>query len=924
MDNRFIIGIDLGTTQCALSYADLEDPLLKVKTLQIPQLVNKGMVEEVETLPSVIWLEDNENIIGTYAKELGAQNQDRYIHSSKSWLCHPRAERTSPILPWQSNLTERKMSPVDAATELLKFLGNAWNNTIGKDNTEFDFYKQKIIVTVPASFDPVARNLTLEAIEKAGITNVALLEEPQAAFYDYLQRNPKTMVAELQGVDTVLVVDVGGGTTDFSLIKIEWNEKGNYPEFKRLAVGPHLLIGGDNLDLALARSAEAAFKHKGVKIANKQWLSLLAQSRTAKEKILSKENAEKASFTITGAGSKVFGGSSKVELDALTVEKLLVDGFFPLVEANEFPDTEAGLGLSEAGLPFTQDPSVTKHLAAFLKNNEVMPDAVLFNGGTLKAECLRKRISDVLSIWHGSDIKILENPHPILAVAAGAAYYGLCSVGYGRRIQSGSAVSIYLGIGNSKSSTKEKHVPEQLVCLLTKGAETETDYDFSDKVFGIDLSRDSAFYLFYTPNPPKAEQAGRIIKFNSKRYLPLPPVMLKARTGKGEKEVKIQVKLRETGYMQMFCEEINGGFKQELRFGLEETEKTIKKGQIEENKLRIPVSAIKLKAIDELISSVLENKTECNKVLKELEEIIGSERNDWDVELLRRLFDIFASHKKEFEINQNTLDLFFRIGGWCLRPGFGATGDTERIDLIWSMLLNSYDYDNLEFWTDWWVMLKRIAPGLSVERQNILMTGIEHLLTGTANKGKKTSITSFISGIDGNTYPCFTSNRKIVQHERNQLWRLLGALERISAEEKERLGWKIIQTPMCYGVDASSLVTLGRLGTRILTYAPDSAMVSKSVADAWAEALIKKAFPGSSFLDTALRELGRKTGDRLVQIDDNIRKNIIEIFKKKQRKKQFIQPILKAAKLEDKDLAEITGDVLPSGFVWAKEVKNNE
>ena len=314
-DSRFIIGIDLGTTQCALSYVDLEDKNLKVRNLEIAQLVSGGMVENLPTLPSVIylceegreadrpaWMTQENLIIGAYAKELGFEIPGRFVHSSKSWLCHPRAERQSPILPWQSEVTEGKISPVEAASEYLRYMISLWDATIGNQNESFAFLRQKVIVTVPASFDPSARNLTLEAIEKAGIKSVSLIEEPQAAFYDYLQRNPKTMVGELKGVDTVLVIDIGGGTTDFSLIRINWSNDRDYPEFTRLAVGPHLLIGGDNLDLALARRVEAEFKHRGRKLAGKQWLSLLTQSHTVKEQVLSDELAGKVNFNLNLTG----------------------------------------------------------------------------------------------------------------------------------------------------------------------------------------------------------------------------------------------------------------------------------------------------------------------------------------------------------------------------------------------------------------------------------------------------------------------------------------------------------------------------------------------------------------------------------------------------------------------------------------------
>ncbi|NCB37235.1 MAG: hypothetical protein EOM80_00565 [Erysipelotrichia bacterium] len=911
-DTRFIIGIDLGTTQCALSYVDLEDKNLKVRNLEIAQLVSGGMLEGLPTLPSVIylceegrefnrppWMPSNNLVVGSYARELGFEVPGRFVHSSKSWLCNPRAERQAPILPWQSEIAEQKISPVDAAAEYLKYMISLWDASIGAKDESFAFLRQKVIVTVPASFDPSARNLTLEAIERAGIKSVSLIEEPQAAFYDYLQRNPKTMVAGLKGVDTVLVIDIGGGTTDFSLIKIIWSADHDYPEFSRLAVGPHLLIGGDNLDLALARKVEAEFRHRGRKLAAKQWLSLLTQSHVAKEQVLSGDQSGPIAFNLAGSGSKVLAGAAKITLDSEEIKKVLIDGFFPLVEASDKPDEDSTLGLSEAGLPFTRDAAVTRHLAAFLRENDVSPDAILFNGGTMKADCLRDRLFEILSIWRGQPPVILENPHPTLAVAAGAAYYGLVTLGLGQRIQSGSPVSIYLGIGTAKSSAAGRHVPEQLMCVLPKGSEAEKEYHMADKTLGIDLSRDSAFYLFYTPSPPKAEESGRLIKFNSRRYLPLPPCILKASTGKGEKQVEIRVKLRETGYLQILCEEVAGNFSQELRFDIATGEKNAKGASEAPAKRRVPITAAQLKKISQLLDGAFAHKIEYNCVFKELETIMGSPRSNWDAEMLRQLFDMFVEREPEFRASQHSLTLWFRLLGFCLRPGFGVQGDVARVDIVWRMIDDEYEYTNPEFWSDWWVMWKRIAPGLSLERQEALKSRLEPVLFPTKKRDRK--------------------DREIGQHERNQLWRLLGHLERISVAEKERIGWWIAKAPPSYGVDAVAMHALGRLGARELAYAPDSAMVSQSVANAWVEHLLKKALPGNSYLDSALREIGRKTGDRLVQIDDLLRKNILDIMKKKLRKKAFIQPLLKAARLEDKELAEIMGEALPSGFVWVKD-----
>jgi hypothetical protein len=515
----------------------------------------------------------------------------------------------------------------------------------------------------------------------------------------------------------------------------------------------------------------------------------------------------------------------------------------------------------------------------------------------MKADCLRERLFSVLSIWKGADPVVLTNPHPTLAVSAGAAYYGLVSLGLGQRIQSGNPVSIYLGIGTSNSSTAECHVPQQLMCVLPKGSEVEKEYMVKDKTFGIDLSRDSAFYLFYTPNPPKAEELGRVIRFNSKRYLPLPPCTLKARTGKGEKQVKILAKLRETGFLQIFCEEVAGNFSQELRFDIATGEK--KASNSNDQKRRVPLTGAQLKKIDKTMNRAFKNEIEFNCLFKEFEDILGAPRNTWDTEMLRQLFDLIIEQQKDFTTSQAAHTIWFRLLGFCLRPGFGARNDAERVDRLWEILGQNFTYVNPEFWSDWWVMWKRIAPGLPLERQEELKNHVEPLLFVSKKKDKNA--------------------REIKQHERNQLWRLLGHLERLSVAEKERLGWWAVRTPQSYGNDQLALHTVGRLGARDLAYAPDTAMVPQSVAEAWAEHLLKKAIPGNSYLDWALRELGRKTGDKLVQINDVLRKKIVDLFKKKHRKKSFINPLLKAGKLDEKDLAEFIGESLPSGFVWVKE-----
>lgn len=916
---RFLVGIDLGTTQCALSYLDLRAKKREIKSFQIPQFVEKGQAAGCPTLPSLLFLPDDPAvfgtppwadapgpIVGTFARELGAELPSRLIHSAKSWLCHPRIDRLSAILPWQSDLVRDKLSPVDASAAYLRHLADAWNHAMAADDPDLRLEKQQIIVTVPASFDPVARNLTLEAITRSGLPVKTLLEEPQAAFYDFLARHPKTLERELRGVKTALVIDIGGGTTDFSLIGVEWPETSDEPDFSRLAVGPHLLIGGDNLDLAVAKAVEARFHHKGRKLVAKQWLSVLEQSRSVKERALGEADGadEKARFTVSGAGSRVVAQSFSQELPLSELREMLVDGYFPAVAADERPAEDAGIGLSEAGLPYSRDPAVTRHLAAFLAEHGAMPDAVLFNGGTMLSPLLRQRILDVLTEWRGGKPpKELQNPHPMLAVASGAVYYSMVGLGLGHRIKAGSPVSIYLGIGTGRTGRGERHVPEQVLCLLPKGAEVERPVSISGKTFGVDLGQDVAFYAYFTPSAPRGESLGDLMKYSARRLTPLPP--LRWKTGKadsretGVKQVGLDVTLRETGRLQVVCRGCGDDpFLRELMFDLTPEEEVETDAAAAKGLTKRQLGQIK-KLIDGLFSDT-PDRPAFNQLFKLLEELLGTRREDWNLPVLRVLFDLSVDDER-FQGGDDARMAWFRLVGYALRPGFGAPGDEARVERLLKLRENPPASKNTGLWSEWWIMWKRIAPGLSAECQTELVGTLEATLFPTKKQGK--------------------GDRVADQHERNQIWRLLAQCERISVEEKSRIGTWILRASGSFGRDQIALYALGRLGARVMSYAPPTALVPVVVVSEWAEQLLRRgpAPAGSTYADWALREFGRKTGDRLVQMDDALRKRIIERLKTGERKKSFMQPLLEVQILQADDLAEFCGERLPSGFVWVSE-----
>ena len=920
---RFIIGIDLGTTQCALSWVDLERPKDGITAFAIPQYVTPREIDSLPTLPSLLFLPDpsltlapapwqattsppappapgltpTAPIVGHLAHELGYEVPARLIHSAKSWLCHPRVDRKAPILPWQSEVVSEKWSPVEVTARFLQHLIDVWRT----HHPSVDFFRQKLIVTVPASFDPAARNLTLDAIRLAGIADVTLLEEPQAAFYDFLHRAADRLKQELTAVKTVLVVDIGGGTTDFSLIGLEGGKAASTPQFRRVAVGPHLLIGGDNIDLTVARIVEERLRHRGKRLQSGQWLKLLRSARLAKERLFSGTADSTLTFTVSGAGGKVIAQAVTETIATAELQQRILEGFFPLVGPDDRPEEEGLFGLSEAGLPYTRDPAITRHLAQFLRDTDCRPEAILFNGGTTLAPLLRERIIEQLNAARpGRPLKVLDNPHPTQAVAQGAVAFGMAALGLGTSIKSGSPVSIYLGVGGTASPKTGILVPDELLCLLPKGSESEEEFLIPDKLFGVDRSRDVAFYLFYANTPPAGEFPGFVAPRTLRRFRPLPPVTLDAdRDNPALVQVRLGVRLRETGCLQIFCHNIDDGLIRELSF---DTAPAVGKGEVSGDKKPAIGSGPGKRVLGHIrktIDSWFGETTDPTPMaFKHLEEVIGASRKDWDLATLRVLFDLIVDDQR-FSHSLKTLTCFFRLTGFCLRPGFGATGDADRLEHLWGVNSAERHTTDTAFWSDWWLLWKRVAAGLSAERQEELSQEIETLLF-PSRKAHHTP-------------------RKPDQHERNQLWRLLGHLERLPVAVKTRLGDAIFQQPATFGRDTVALYALGRLGGRRLLYADQTLIVAPTTAQSWVERLFKYGHTQNSYLDWALKEIGRKTGDRLTQIDDLTRKRLVDLLKKHGRKKEFLAPLLHLEAWRPEDFAEGVGDQLPNGFVWVKD-----
>ncbi len=426
--SRFIIGIDLGTTNCAVAYVDTrgrERPSADVKPFEVPQLVASGETAPRAMLPSFVylpgphelpagaarlpWRDDADRIVGEFARIQGAKVPNHLVSSAKSWLCHAGVDREAAILPWGVTTPTRKISPVEASTDLLTQIRDAWDHKFAADDPTHRFVDQEIILTVPASFDEAARELTVLAARNAGIANPVLLEEPQAAFYCWIVTHQDGWQREVRGGELILVCDVGGGTTDFSLITVVETPTG--PGFRRVAVGDHLMLGGDNVDLALAHLVEK--KLKVARLDTEQWAALRLACRSAKEKLLADKPLDRWPVTIAGRGSKLIGGSLQSELTRDEVFAVVLDGFFPQSAASDEPGRGNRAGLQEFGLPFVSDPAIPKHLATFLRRHQgdvagssgpiLRPDLILFNGGALTPKLLRDRVVDVVRSWFAAD-----------------------------------------------------------------------------------------------------------------------------------------------------------------------------------------------------------------------------------------------------------------------------------------------------------------------------------------------------------------------------------------------------------------------------------------------------------------------------------------------------------------------------------------
>ena len=594
MAAKYIIGIDLGTTNSALAWCDATaaEEKRQIEVRSIPQLVDPNEVAERTLLPSFLyipgeidfpkgslalpWEPEPKLVIGELARKRGAESPNRLVASAKSWLSYAAVDRTAPILPWQAPEEVPKLSPVEASSQFLRYLRTVWDSGEAGEQGQLALAEQDVLLTVPASFDEEARELTRRAAEQAGYDHVTLLEEPQAAFYAWLESQGDAWRHRIKVGDLVLVCDIGGGTTDFSLIMV--SEENGELTLKRVAVGDHILLGGDNMDLALARVLQQRLEASGNRIDIWQLQGLWHQCRMAKEKLFESPKTQTRPITLLGKGTKLVGGTIKTELSREDLNQILVEGFFPKVASDELPARQRRVGFQELGLPYAADAAITKHLARFLSEQVrnspeaagirrggsglACPTHILFNGGVMKAAVLRDRVVEVLNSWlrqEGFEAlgkeQILEAPDLEHAVARGATYYGKARRGRGVRIRSGASRTYYIGIESSMPAVPGMEAPLKALCVVSFGMEEGSEATIPDREFGLVVGEPAEF-RFLSSSVRKQDQVGSLLEDwgdDIEERSPLQVTLkLDGQLGKIV-PVRLETRVTELGTLEVWC-----------------------------------------------------------------------------------------------------------------------------------------------------------------------------------------------------------------------------------------------------------------------------------------------------------------------------------------------------------------------------------
>ncbi|MCX6107094.1 MAG: Hsp70 family protein [Proteobacteria bacterium] len=928
---RYAIGIDLGTTNCALAYVDLSAHGSPTQVLEIPQWESDGSVVRAPTLPSYYYLPPKSEwrrgqlalpqhaegslpdfVVGKFARWQSSQVPGRVIHQAKSWLCHDGVDREERILPWHVGdlVGDERRSPVEVSAAYLQHLREAWNLLVAKDAASARFEEQDIVITVPASFDEAAQGLTLAAAMQAGYPaeRVRLLEEPQAAFYHWLNGRHDLPKAE---AFNVLIVDIGGGTSDFSLFRVDPRPQGQ-PDITRVAVSEHLLLGGDNIDLSLAHALEHKLVGDGNRLSSREWAQLAFGTRQLKESALSADAAATNSdeeldaelfVSIAGEGSSLMATARTASLRRAEIRDLVVSGFFPLAAATDVPRRQRQ-GLTQLGLPYAQDGAITRHIAQFVANHQI--DAVLFNGGTLRPAILRRTLLEQITEWqNGSEPVVLASADMDLAVALGAAHYAALRHQPEALIKGGYARSVYVEVDVADKDKGGDVTGPNLMCIVPKGYDGVTPLKLDSLDLKLRADSPVRFQLFTSTTRADDHLGDIVVAGVASRdsFHPLPPLHTRIDLA-GKKDdklisVQLETSVAETGLLCLY-----------LVHQFDQT--NVKRWQLDFNvrgasarsqtatpaasaKLatsRFPANKIAI-AVDKLDTLYGKKRRDeqlgaPKNLVKDLEDTLGAPREDWDTSLLRGLWPHLATGmtRRGRSLNHETQWLY--LAGYSLRPGYGCELDEWRTQELWRCFQQGLSFPKeKQAEEQWWIMWRRVAGGLLREQQEQLFERI------------------------------FPALRK--DDASPELYLLAGSLERVDMMQKIRLGQHLTQQ-LAAGRQKfvnQRMWALARIASRVPLYGGPHTIARPELVVGWFDELkkINRGDAAFSKLSLFLTQAGRMIGDREYDLSDAARGQFLAKLGETGASAEQMRLVREFVPVDTEAKMLLFGESLPAGLV---------
>ncbi|MEZ6123624.1 MAG: Hsp70 family protein [Planctomycetaceae bacterium] len=916
--SRFVVGIDLGTTNCAVCYLDTEASVSQIRCFEVPQLVAPGQVEVRPTLPSfhyqpavaersgnvlqLPWSDrPSDVVVGTYARDHGRMVPGRLIESAKSWLCHPGVDRRSAMLPWHGASDVELLSPVQASACYLRHLREAWDAAHPDD----PLAEQDVVLTIPASFDEVARELTVSAARMAGLPRLVLIEEPQAAFYSWVNTHRDDWEQYVTAGQKILICDIGGGTSDFTLINVRASTDGRL-QFHRVAVGDHLILGGDNLDLTLAYHIERQLKGDE-HLEPRQFSMLVPACRHAKEVLLADDAPESLTVTVPGSGSRLIGGSLQAVVRRDDVRQLLVDGFLPKVSLNDRPVRKQS-GFQEFGLPFAADAAITRYLAAFLRTHQTdsdeasaRPDTVLFNGGFFASTVLKDQLLRILSGWFGADWtpQVLDNDRLDLAVARGAAYFGMVRRGVGVRIVAGLARTYYVGV--------EHQGQPSALCLIQAGAEPGQTNSI-DRTFEVRTGEPVEFPI-YVSGTRLTDQPSQLLPVDPEQMTALPPIRTVLQTSRKNDHTVISANLSATlteiGTMEVWCHQTDQSRRWQLQFDVRsatETDRQAHTGQAE------AAGIVDQEAVDHACRIIAEvfapdGTRRPGSLMKDLADAIGQNRDTWPPSLLRNLWACLMDHEAGRRKSQAHEHRWLNLLGYSLRPGYGLAADDWRVAETWSRLRGRLVHNSAEIVAEWRIVSRRIAGGLTSGQQNELATPIlaiirqqhRQILTGRGRGGKYAA----------------------TNHEASEIWRMLGSFEHLDRRLRTEMGEMILDfwsRDRFEALQPAFTWALGRIAARVPVYGPLNNVLPVDTVESWVSRFLKMSDLTEPVVQLAVMQMCRKTGDRYRDVSEPVRKTVVAVMRQANTSERLQSLVLDGGQLETEEANRIYGESLPAGI----------